>query len=71
MKGKETVYIPWMNEMSDHHRSLSELKDTQHQSTTALCPEKDRGMIFKNIMALWKAFRGIQVWDSFKNEQKN
>ena len=36
-----------------------------------LCPEKDRGMIFKNIMALWKAFRGIQVWESFKNEQKN
>ena len=51
LKGKETVHIPWMNEMSDHQRSLLEKKETQHQLTTALCPGKDKGMIFKNIMA--------------------
>ena len=51
LKGKETVHIPWMNEMSDHQRSLLEQKETQHQLNTALCPGKDKGMIFKNIMA--------------------
>ena len=38
---------------SDHKRSLLELKETQHQLTTALCPGKDKGMVFKNIMAHW------------------
>ena len=50
---EDTVHIPWMNEMSDHQRSLLELKETQHQLTTALCPGKDKGMIFKNIIAHW------------------
>ena len=53
LKEEDTVHIPWMKEMSDHQRSLLELKDTQHQLTTALCPGKDKGMIFKNIMAHW------------------
>ena len=39
--------------MSDHQRSLLELKETQHQLTTALCPGKDKGMVFKNIIAHW------------------
>ena len=33
MKEKDTVHIPWMNEMSDHQRSLLELKETQHKKT--------------------------------------
>ena len=53
LKGKETVHIPWMNEMSDHQRSLLEKKETQHQLNTALCPRKVKGIIFKNIMAHW------------------
>ena len=36
MKGKETVHIPWMNEMSDHQRSLLKNKKTQLQLTTSL-----------------------------------
>ena len=48
---EDTVHIPWMNEMSDHQRSLLELKETQHQLTKALCPGKDKGMVFKNIKA--------------------
>ena len=67
MEGKETVHIPWMNEMSDHQRSLLEQKETQHQLNTALSPRKDKRKIFKNIMAHCKAFWGIQVWDSFRN----
>ena len=53
LKEKETVHISWINEMSDHQRSLLELKETQHQLTTALSPGKDKGMVFKNIMAHW------------------
>ena len=47
LKEKETVHISWINEMSDHQRSLLELKETQHQLTTALYPGRDKGMIFK------------------------
>ena len=50
MKGKETVHIPWMDEMSYHQRSLLVQKETQYQLATALCPGKDKRMIFKNIM---------------------
>ena len=53
LKEEDTVHIPWMNEMSDHQRSLLEKKETQHQLNTALCPGKDKGIIFKNSMAHW------------------
>ena len=44
---EDTVHIPWMNEISDHQRSLLELKETHHQLTKALCPGKDKRMILK------------------------
>ena len=45
---EDTVHIPWVKEISNHQRSLLELKETlHHQLTTALCPGKDKGMVLK------------------------